>query len=336
MELNMTNRERLRNALNFKPVDRLPKIEWATWWDLTLNRWKTEGLPSDIDYGTGLFNYLNLDDHKQFWLPTWNNQCPQPAGHGLGIINDEADYENTHKFLYPIDVIQNLSEPLKALKQRHENGDFSLWITLSGFFWYPRQLFGIENHLYSFYDYPELYHRICSDLSDYHIMCIEQFSDIMVPDFMTFGEDMSYNHGPMLSKEIFDEFLLPYYKKVIPHLNQRGTKVIIDSDGDITAMVPWLMEAGIEGVLPLERQAGVDVNFLRNEFPTFLFIGGYDKLEMKKGESAMRQEFERILPAMKKGGYIPSIDHQTPPDVSLENYRIYEKLLNEYCIKAAQ
>ena len=332
----MTNRERLKNTLDFKPVDRLPKFEWATWWDLTIDRWKSEGLPPKIEYGSELFDYFNLDDHKQFWLPTFTHDCPQPAGHGLGIIEDEAGYEKILNFLYPKDAIENLKEQLIQLKPKHENGDFSVWITLSGFFWYPRQLFGIENHLYSFYDYPELYHRICSDLADYHIMCIEQFSEIITPDFMTFGEDMSYNHGPMLSKEMFDNFLLPYYKRVVPHLKQRGIKVIVDSDGDVTKMVPWLIEAGIEGVLPLERQANVDVNFLRSEYPGFLFIGGYDKMVMKNGEMAMREEFERLLPAMKQGGYINSVDHQTPPEVSFENYKIYLKLLDEYCTKAAK
>jgi hypothetical protein len=319
----------MQNALNFKPVDRLPMIEWASWWDLTINRWRNEGLPEFDDF-SGNYIYLGLDDHRQFWLPTRTDDCPAPPSHGFGIIENEDDYKKIKKYLYPSHVIKNTAEELNALKHEHELGEFSLWITLSGFFWFPRELFGIENHLYSFYDYPELYHKICSDLADYHIMCIEQFSDIMVPDFMTFAEDMSYNNGPMISKKFFDEFLMPYYKKVIPHLNQRGTKVIIDSDGDVAEIIPWLIEAGIEGVLPLERQAGVDINALRSKFPEFIFIGGFDKLIMKNGEAAMRVEFERILPAMKKGGYIPSVDHQTPPDVSLENYRIYLKLLKEY------
>ena len=56
---------------------------------------------------------------------------------------------------------------------------------------------------------------------------------------------------------------------------------------------------------------------------------------MSKGEPFMRAEFERILPVMRQGGYIPSVDHQTPPEVSLKNYRIYLKLLKEYCSKAA-
>ncbi|MBO7359274.1 MAG: hypothetical protein J6U72_05575 [Clostridia bacterium] len=122
--------------------------------------------------------------------------------------------------------------------------------------------------------------------------------------------------------------------EVVPYIRSKGTRVIVDSDGDITEMIPWLMDAGIEGALPLERQAGVDVNRLRRDFGDFILIGGYDKMVMKYGEAAMRQEFERILPAMKKGRYIPSVDHQTPPDVSLENYRIYINLLKEYCAKA--
>ena len=87
-----------------------------------------------------------------------------------------------------------------------------------------------------------------------------------------------------------------------------------------------IARAGIEGILPLERQAGVDLERLRQRYPRFLFLGHYDKMVMPKGEQAMREEFERLLPVMRQGGFLPSVDHQTPPGVSLENYRIYLKL----------
>ena len=44
----------------------------------------------------------------------------------------------------------------------------------------------------------------------------------------------------------------------------------------------------------------------------------------------MRAEFERLVPLMKRGGFIPSVDHQTPPGVSLEEYGVYLRLLKEY------
>jgi hypothetical protein len=53
-------------------------------------------------------------------------------------------------------------------------------------------------------------------------------------------------------------------------------------------------------------------------------------MTMNRGEPAMRAEFERLLPLMKRGGFIPSVDHQTPPGVSLEEYRVYLRLLQEY------
>ena len=65
-------------------------------------------------------------------------------------------------------------------------------------------------------------------------------------------------------------------------------------------------------------------------------MGGFDKMVMSRGEEAMRAEFERVLPVMRSGGYVNSVDHQTPPEVSLENYRIYVRLLKEYAEKAAE
>jgi hypothetical protein len=152
---------------------------------------------------------------------------------------------------------------------------------------------------------------------------------------MTFGEDMSYNHGPMLSQALFVEFLAPYYRQVIPVLEEMRTLVLVDSDGDVTEMVPWLEGVGIRGALPLERQAGVDGMALRTSYPAFRMIGHYDKMVMNRGEAAIRAEFQRLLPLMRSGGFVPSVDHQTPPGVSLEEYRVYLRLLEEYTLRGA-
>lgn len=330
----MKTRERFIKTLNFdKSVERLPQIEWAPWWNETIERWENEGFIKNAP-ASDTYNYFGLDQHKQFWISPAGPDCPAPSGHGMGIIENEADYERIKKYLYSKDAISRIKDSIISIKKAHEDGDLAVWISLEGFFWFPRTLFGIENHLYAFYDYPELMHKINKDNSEYCLFLIEEFSKITTPDFMTFAEDMSYNHGPMLSEEIFNEFLKPYYKAVIPTLKSKNISVFIDSDGEITTMLPWLIDSGIEGILPLERQSGVDVNKIRNLYPNFKMIGGFDKMIMHLGEDAMRAEFERILPVMKSGGYIPGVDHQTPPSVSLENYKIYVKLLKEYCEKA--
>ena len=332
----MKNTERFLAALNFERTDRLPAIEWASWWNETVKRWWEEGLSQEIPWDR-IQTHLGLDYIQRIWMPLQTPDCPRPASHGAPLIETEEDYEAFKKFLYPTETHENYKRKLSVLqklKEEHEKGDAVLWYSYDGFFWFPRVLMGIENHLYSFYDEPALYHKICSDLADYIIAQLPKIYEICHPEFMVFSEDMSYNNGPMISEALFDEFLLPYYKRVIPEIKKYGTKVIVDTDGDVSMMIPWLMRAGVDGVLPLERQAGVDLVCLREQYPDFLFIGGFDKMTMPLGEEAMRAEFERLLPVMRKGGYIPSCDHQTPPGVSFENYQIYVRLLKEYAEKA--
>jgi len=59
-------------------------------------------------------------------------------------------------------------------------------------------------------------------------------------------------------------------------------------------------------------------------------VGHFDKMVMDKGKEAMRKEFERLLPLMRSGGFIPSVDHQTPPHVTFDQYRLFRRLLDEY------
>lgn len=331
----MKNRKRIVDTLNFKmPVDRLPMIEWAEWWDKTLARFREEGVPEDIS-ADEVREYLGLDMVRQFWIGPKSNEF-RNAPESKTKVSDMQSYLRVKKMLYPKDAVQAKAEKILELKQLHENGDVAIWITLEGFFWFPRTLFGIEEHLYAFYDEGDTMHQINSDLADYNIMVIEEFCKILKPDFMTFAEDMTYNLGPMLSYDLFKEFLLPYYEKVIPVLNKYDILPMVDTDGKLDDIIPWLIEAGIEGALPLERQAGVDVAAMRENYPDFRIIGAYDKMVMNKGEEAMRREWERLLPVMKKGGFIPSCDHQTPPGVSLEQYKTYIKLMEEYCKKAVE
>lgn len=331
----MTNVERIKAILDFKKVDRMPVCEWAGWWGATLDRWYGEGLSRDIPWDR-IQTHLGLDFMRRVWMPLECDDCPRPASHGAPLMCDEKDYEELKKHLYPSSenkCWQNKMNLLKNLREEHEKGDACIWVSYDGFFWFPRTLMGIENHLYSFYDYPELYNTICDDMCNYILSQLDAIYSVCTPEFFVISEDMSYNNGPMISEALFDEFMLPYYLRLIPEIKKRGSKVIIDSDGDISMMIPWFRRAGIDGVLPLERQAGVDVCALREKYPDFLFIGGFDKMTMPKGEAAMRAEFERLLPAMRSGGFIASCDHQTPPGVSLENYKIYVRLLKEYAEK---
>ena len=331
MSESMTHMERFRAVMNFQPFDRLPRVEWAMWWDKTIARWEQEGLTVKGRYE--LCEHFGLDPYYQSWVPLRSKSFPYPKSHGAAVVTTMDEYERMKEHLY-VPVEQAVADLVRWADIQKE-GSAVVWLSLEGFFWYPRTLFGIEGHMYAFYDQPELMHRMNSDLTEWMVKMLQHLRKTCCPAFMTFAEDMSYNNGPMLSRGQFDEFCAPYYRQVVPLLKEMGTTVLVDTDGEMSAMVPWLMDVGVEGVLPLERQAKVDGMALRQQYPKWLMIGHYDKMVMPHGEAAMRAEFERLLPLMRTGGFIPSVDHQTPPGVSLEQYHAYLRLLKEYTQKAA-
>ncbi|MBR3714737.1 MAG: hypothetical protein IKM18_02390 [Clostridia bacterium] len=329
----MTASERFRRFLAGESVDRSPAIEWAPWWHLTVERWRTEGLPESARSVEDIQEFFGLDKCIQTGASQYTPATPRAKGHGLGIMKNEEDWENIKKTLFP--PVENVVSDARFeyLQKMHDRGDTLNFLTVDGFFWFPRNLFGIEDHLYSFYDYPELYCEICEIYSDWLVELFKYVFSRFKFDFMSFAEDMSYNLGPMISEECFDEFLAPFYRKVIPVIHEYGIPVFIDSDGDITMAVDWYAKVGADGMFPLERQAGVDVSKYIAKQPKMAFIGHFDKMCMKHGKDAMRTEFERVLPSMQSGKLIISVDHQTPPDVSIDHYRDYVELLFEYCEK---
>ena len=330
----MTTRERFQRLMRFEPVDRLPVVEWAVWWNQTVERWVREGLPPRESERYAMYRHFGLDMYRQDWFRACAPGCPGPAAHGAGIVKDDAGYTALLPFLYPAAALDEGRWRHWAVEQAA--GESVLWVTFEGFFWFPRTLLGIEPHLYSFYDQPDLVHRINRDTLAWSLRLLDRVCRLAPPDFLTLAEDMSYNHGPMLSEAQFNEFLLPYYLEFTRRAHEHGIYVFVDSDGDVSTMIPWLQRAGTDGILPLERQAGVDVAALRRLRPDLRLLGAFDKMVMTRGAAAIAAEFERLLPVARQGGFIPAMDHQTPPGVSYRQFQDYVALYHEFAVRAAQ
>ncbi|NLF02630.1 MAG: hypothetical protein GX601_16815, partial [Anaerolineales bacterium] len=93
-------------------------------------------------------------------------------------------------------------------------------------------------------------------------------------------------------------------------------------------LIPMLLESGINGILPLECAAGQDPLALRQEYGHDLLLwGGIDKRALTQDRRAIEQELlAKIPPLMEDGGFIPTVDHAVPPDVSYENFVYYMEL----------
>ena len=352
----MNARERLNNTLNFKncSADSGAVSETFFPWDLTAKGFVSEGLPKEVfPYGkqsnavneaaqyfdTGMCesickfeDYFGFDTLKRMFL---NPTVSFSAGHGEGpLVVTRKDWDNLKKAADEVINKYHTDENIKSIfskyKEGHGKGEFSIRLAIRGFFWFPRELFGIAEHMMALYDEPELMHDINSYLCDYYLKYLDRIFDYIVPDVVYIMEDLSGTNGPMISPAHFDEYIGAYYKKLVPFMKKKGVShIFVDTDGDFSVLIPNFISAGIEGFLPMDVNAGMDIVKVRELYPSLKFIGAYNKLEIAKGFEAIDREFERLMPVIRQGGYIVGSDHQVAPDTSLENYKYYIARLKE-------
>ncbi|MBS6765977.1 MAG: uroporphyrinogen decarboxylase family protein [Clostridium sp.] len=250
------------------------------------------------------------------------------------VIETIEDWENlklhAEKELEAYFSDEQIEAAYGHLAEGHNRGDYSIRLNIEGFFWVPRELLGIEAHMYAFYDEPELLHAINDYILEIYRTKLLKVIDLVQPDVIYFMEDLSGKNGPMVSPDCFEEFVADYYRALIPLFKKHGVgNVFVDTDGDFARLIPNFMDAGVDGFLPMDVNAGMDIVEVRKQFPKLKFIGSFNKLEIAKGPEAIDKEFDRILPVIRGGGYIPGSDHQVAPSTSLENYQYYIKKLKK-------
>jgi len=108
---------------------------------------------------------------------------------------------------------------MKPWAARQTAGEAVVWITIEGFFWFPRTLMGFVGLMYAFIETPELIHSMNEDLLRFNLGLLEQIDRACVPTFLTIAEDMSFNNGPMIGENLFAEFIAPYYRRLLPHVS---------------------------------------------------------------------------------------------------------------------
>lgn len=194
-----------------------------------------------------------------------------------------------------------------------------------GFYWLAREWMGTENVSYAWYDQPQLMHEMMEFIVDFTIEVSKPILEEITPDYVFINEDMSMKNGPLLSPKTYKEFIFPHMKRLVDFYKSKGIPyVLVDTDGNCEKLIPHLMDAGVDGIWPLERASDMDPIDIRKKFGKQLRLwGAVDKREIAKGKKAIDTHLQSLAPLIEEGGFIPTIDHTTPPDVSLENFVYY-------------
>ena len=245
------------------------------------------------------------------------------------FVKKREDFLEFKKHFNPDDPAR-YPQNWEDLKKEWKNRDCPLYLTencgFAGLYWNMRQMMGTERLSMAFYDQPQLVHEILDFMVEFFIKLTGKALKETNPDAFCFNEDFAFKNGPLISPKIYKEFFLTRHKRIIEFLKKNGVKVVeLDSDGNPEVLIPMLIEAGVDLIWPLEAAANMDPVKIRKEYGKDLaFSGGIDKRELAKDRKAIDAELKKkIVPLLETGGYIPTVDHTVPPEISLENFRYY-------------
>jgi uroporphyrinogen decarboxylase len=244
-----------------------------------------------------------------------------PVTDRKSFLDMKQRYDPSHPHRYP----EQWQHKLEQMKKFDAPFVLGRNCEIPGFFWRAREWMGTENLSLAWYDLPDLMHEMMDFFADFTIEVCRPLLNSADFDYITLNEDLCYKTGPLLSPETYRTFILPHMKRVAEFLKSNGvTYIAVDSDGNCEQLIPLFMEAGIDILWPCERAADMDPVRLRRKFGRDLRLwGGVDKRELAKGKKEIDRHLKEFIPLIEEGGFIPTVDHTVPPDVSLENFMYY-------------
>jgi uroporphyrinogen decarboxylase len=236
------------------------------------------------------------------WWNEWKLQAPYQDQSGL-IAFLKGDIERLEAW-QPADPAKEMAE-LKAWQERF--GDVVLPASMASEALQDAYiLLDIEKFIYFEQDEPDLLARWIDtwhqatlrrlqaegNRSDYSPVAWI-FADIAYKNHLMFSKRYLKSHGYFHRlAEIMDIY------------HSQGLLVIFHSDGDITSIVPELIEAGADAIAPVDIPAGMDIARLKEDFgQQVAFVGGFDLDLLSHGTpEAVREEARRVIKIAGKGG----------------------------------
>ncbi len=353
-ERTMTARERFNRVMHRQKPDRVPDMEFG-YWDETIAAWHADGLPRHVRTNEDVERHLGLEgvstigrlpiaewlyppfdievletrgDHKII-RDAEGNLCkvsdritsiPQYLEYGLAT---RADWERYKAERLDFTRPDRIGDVKAAVHAAHAAGK-PVRIDAGSLYGLLRNWMGVENLSVALLTDREWVEEMVEHLTEGALHVIHTALAGVDVDVAWWWEDMCYNMGPLLSPRLFEELLVPRYKRITAALATHGVDVnVLDCDGCIYELVPGWLEAGINCMFPVEK-IHTDPFRLRDEYgDRVLLIGGVDKFALARGKEAIDREVDALGPLIDRGGYIPTVDHRVPADVSFENYLYY-------------
>ena len=188
---------------------------------------------------------------------------------------------------------------------------------------------GLANFSAALYEDTGFLHQLFRRYTEYYRALDEFYSGLPEIDFIWVGEDIAYNTGTIISPQMLRELVFPYFREITGSITKPW---VYHSDGDISAVLPDLLELGMNAIHPLDP-AVMDIRTVKAQFGSRVtLVGNVDitTLTLASPEEVKR-EVREVMDAGSPGGrYILSSGNSLTNYVRPENVRAMGEAKREW------
>ncbi|MBP7494011.1 MAG: hypothetical protein KA771_00815 [Spirochaetales bacterium] len=284
----------------------------------------------------GLGRVKWIDEEKQVFLDRWGvvrrfttDVIPVPLEGPIKSARDLVQYTPPNPLEEP------LLEKVEELVSRFKGRRATFILGRDG--WTGSYMLrGMENLLIDMMEDPPLVRDIVEMQIEYYKVVHRKVLEMGI-DIIHLVDDYAYSSGPLMSPDMFEEFLLPGLETIVQDIKGHGGFCMKHTDGRIWKILEGIVSTGIDGIGPLEPEAGMDLHEVKERFPSLTVMGNVSCDLLGRGTSGeVEDEVKRLLKNCMPGGRFilssgNSIASSTLPENLLtmietaKTYGVYER-----------
>ena len=234
-------------------------------------------------------------------------EFPWPKPEKLGGYNDYSDLE-THL----AEIETQLSSDMKVIPQ------------LGYLFMGAWQLMGFENFCIYLSDDRQLIQDVINRLAENQLCVLEILLQHECVGAIFMPDDLCYNSGPIVSPKVYKEFIYPWYRKIIDRCHAKNIPIGLHSDGDLTLLLPDLVDCGFDCIHPFEPPMN-DIVAVKHAWGDRIAVAGNIDLKgaLSSGspEDVVEEVKEKASKLAPNGGWLLGSSNSIPDFVPIENFR---------------
>lgn len=323
----MTPRERVYAALDFEQTDIVPyHVEFTG-----VARQSLADYWGDPEFSSGIGNHLACLSHRigsrweevapghfrDEWGVVWNRTVDRDIGTVENCVLPEPDLTG---YEFPDPHSHELFDRYPGFVEANRD---LFRVSSIGFTLFERAwtLRGMEQLLTDMIERPDFVRGLFDRITEFQLAQIDRALEHDI-DAIRFGDDWGSQNGLIMGPHLWREFVKPCVRRLYQRVREAGRFVFIHSCGDVNAIMPDLVECGVQVFNPFQPEVMDVFETKRRYHGRLAFYGGISvqRLLPHGTPDEVRCEVRRLLDELGTGGgYIAAPSHAVPADVPPEN-----------------